>query len=212
MKTKNLVILGLSCLLLIACDKQIDEKTQDTVDDNKVTEETALPSGHPAAGVSQSPQPGQVINSGIVKESFIGGGYTYAAIEVNNQVVWMAGPAVKLAIGSQVGWKDATLMENFSSPSLNRTFDQIYFISSFMQPQAVELNIGQVEEMIASAGYTYIKVKTDTKSVWLAAPETVVAKGETIQWEGGAVMRNFKSNSLDRIFDEIVFVDKITKS
>ena len=213
MKIKYLAIFASLSLILTACGEQKEEKATEAEPVKQTTEtaETALPPGHPSVTPAQTPQQGKVVNSGIVKEVFSGGGYTYAAVDVNGKVVWVAGPASNIEVGSTVGWKDASLMENFSSPSLNKTFDQIYFVSGFVKPQQVSLNKGQVEESIASAGYLYIKVKTETKTVWLAAPETTVANGETVQWEGGAVMRNFKSNTLERIFEEIIFVDKIIK-
>ncbi len=179
-----------------------------------------LPAGHPDLSGMQAPAhqeaqtsqtSGNVVNSGIVRETMSAGGYTYAAIEVQNQVIWMAGPTVKLEIGSVVGWKDAALMKGFTSPSLNRTFDQIYFVSSFMEPKQKNANQGIVEEAIPSAGYIYLKINSGEKSVWLAAPESQINVGENISWQGGAVMRNFASTSLNRQFDEIIFVDRVNK-
>lgn len=210
MKTKYLVICASFGLVLGACGEQKQETAKEATPEKQVTE-TAMPAGHPSVTPSQTAEQGKVINSGVVKEVFSGGGYSYAAVDVDGKVIWVAGPAANLEVGSTVGWKDASLMENFSSPSLNRTFDQIYFVSGFVKPQQVSLHQGQVEETIVSAGYVYVKVKTDTKTVWLAVPETAVSNGETVMWEGGATMRNFKSNTLDRIFEEIIFVDKVSK-
>ena len=58
-----------------------------------------------------------------------------------------------------------------------------------------------------SAGYSYIEVETPKGAgTWLAAPMTDVKPGDTVSWSGGSVMRNFSSSSLDRTFDEILFV------
>ena len=60
--------------------------------------------------------------------------------------------------------------------------------------------------------YTYIQVtgKTDKdKPVWLAATKTKVAKGDTIRYGGGAVMSNYFSKTLNKTFEEIIFVDKV---
>lgn len=233
MKTMYLTIFVLVSLILSACSEQTKEPTKEAEPVKQVVEQ-ALPEGHPAveAGAvatatpaTQMPQQAKAIYVGVVKETFEGGGYTYASVETNGNLIWLAGPASKLEIGSQVSWTEGLLMENFKSKSLDRTFERLYFVNSFapsqqampMQanpmnaPVQTNLNKGIVEEAIASAGYVYIKVKTDTASVWLAAPETTVSNGEAIQWQGGAVMHDFQSKTLERTFDEIVFVDKITK-
>ena len=43
----------------------------------------------------------------------------------------MAGPETALAVGAKVGTVKGMLMSGFRSTTLNRTFDQIYFVSSF---------------------------------------------------------------------------------
>jgi len=218
MKSIYLTIFVIVSLILSACSEQPKEPAKEA-EPVKQAVETALPEGHPAA-TAQMPQQAKAIYTGVVKETFEGGGYTYASVETNGGLIWLAGPASKLELGSQISWTEGLLMENFKSKSLDRTFDQLYFVNSFAPsqqaspmkaPVQASLNKGIVEETIASAGYVYIKVKTDTASVWLAAPETTVVNGDAIEWQGGAVMHDFQSKALDRTFAEIVFVDKITK-
>lgn len=69
--------------------------------------------------------------SGTVLETMDSGGYTYAKIDRGGSQVWTAGPASKLVVGAHVGAVTGTLMSGFRSETLNRTFDQIYFVSSF---------------------------------------------------------------------------------
>ena len=71
-------------------------------------------------------------------------------------------------------------------------------------------NKGKVLETMDASIYTYIQVSSDKGPVWIAASKTKVAKGETISYPDGAVMTNFNSKSLNRTFDKIIFVDKIT--
>lgn len=68
---------------------------------------------------------------------------------------------------------------------------------------------GMVKQSIKSAGYTYIEVDVDGESVWLAAPEMDLADGASVAWNGGLVMKNFSSKSLNRTFPEILFVDNV---
>jgi len=66
---------------------------------------------------------------------------------------------------------------------------------------------GIVKEMMHAAGYTYMHVDTGTgKPVWIAATMMRIKPEQKIQWADAAVMRNFKSSSLHRTFDEILFV------
>ncbi len=66
---------------------------------------------------------------------------------------------------------------------------------------------GVVKTMLHSSGYTYMDVDTgNDKSVWIAAAMMRIKIGDTIKWTDAAVMRDFKSSSLHRTFDEILFV------
>jgi hypothetical protein len=70
-------------------------------------------------------------------------------------------------------------------------------------------NTGKVLETMDASIYTYMQVTSPNGPVWLAASKTKVAKGNTISYPDGAVMTNFTSNSLNRTFDKIIFIDKI---
>src|SRR4051812_24936841 len=69
--------------------------------------------------------------AGTVLETMDSGGYTYAKLDSGGKQVWVAGPETKLAVGTVVGNVTGTLMSGFKSTTLNRTFDEIYFINSF---------------------------------------------------------------------------------
>jgi hypothetical protein len=64
---------------------------------------------------------------------------------------------------------------------------------------------GTVEETMDSGGYTYVLLKTADREIWVAAPKTVVKVGQKIAFAPGMVMKNFKSETLNRTFDEVVF-------
>jgi hypothetical protein len=81
----------------------------------------APPTGAPAAGGM----------TGTVAETMKAGGYTYARVTVAGQDVWAAGPEAVLAVGSTVDLAGGTLMTAFRSDTLDRTFDQIYFVSDW---------------------------------------------------------------------------------
>ena len=65
---------------------------------------------------------------------------------------------------------------------------------------------GRVEQTMDSGGYTYVLLKKkDGKTVWVAAPQMKAAVGEHLTFEGGMEMVNFKSTTLKRTFDKIIF-------
>jgi hypothetical protein len=57
--------------------------------------------------------------------------YTYAKLDKGTGAVWVAGPETKLTVGTKIGATSGTLMTAFRSTTLDRTFDEIYFIASF---------------------------------------------------------------------------------
>jgi len=70
-------------------------------------------------------------------------------------------------------------------------------------------NRGQVLSSVQVPGYTYIEVRNNGRTVWIAGTPVEVEEGEIISWGQSAVMRNFKSTVLDRVFEEILFVSGV---
>lgn len=67
-------------------------------------------------------------------------------------------------------------------------------------------NSGKVTEVIAAAQYTYLKVARDGVETWLAVPRLDIAVGSEIRYGDGAVMKDFHSTSLNRTFEQVLFV------
>jgi len=57
-------------------------------------------------------------------------GYLYLEIKSATGNVWVAAPMADIKVGDQVEWSGASLMRNFSSKSLGRSFAEIYFAAS----------------------------------------------------------------------------------
>ena len=64
---------------------------------------------------------------------------------------------------------------------------------------------GKVLETMDSGGYTYVLLATEDGEKWVAAPKTLITVGQTAAFASGMVMRDFKSETLGRTFDELVF-------
>jgi len=67
---------------------------------------------------------------------------------------------------------------------------------------------GKVVETINSGGYTYVNIEKDGKSTWVAAPEMKVSVGDNLSFPPGMPMTNFKSKTLNRTFETIIFTGK----
>ncbi len=71
--------------------------------------------------------------------------------------------------------------------------------------QAMQGVSGKVVETMNSGGYTYALVKKGGTKIWVALPQSAIAVGSEIVCQPGMEMSNFKSASLNRSFESIVF-------
>ena len=67
---------------------------------------------------------------------------------------------------------------------------------------------GTITDIINVPGYTYAEVETANGTVWVAATSVSVQVGDTVSFTTGMQMRDFYSNSLEREFKVIYFVDR----
>jgi hypothetical protein len=74
------------------------------------------------------------------------------------------------------------------------------------------LKKGIVQEVEQVSSYTYLNVLEEGTKKWLAVPSIEAKIGETFYYKGGMIMPNFESTELNRTFDEVVFLSKITKA
>ena len=104
----------------------------DTPSAGPLPEGAQLPPDHPPIGIpGDAADPGADATVATVLETMDSGGYTYAKLEIGGDEVWAAGPPTSLAEGDRVALGGVMGMENFSAPSLGRTFDRILFVSTF---------------------------------------------------------------------------------
>lgn len=69
---------------------------------------------------------------------------------------------------------------------------------------------GTVKETMAASGYTYALMQTGGQELWLAGPNVELKVGDTITTSRGTPMTQFTSKTLDRTFEQILFVDNIS--
>jgi hypothetical protein len=61
-----------------------------------------------------------------------GGGYTYAKVDESGNIYWIAGPQTEISVGSQISFIEQMVMKDFTSKSLNRTFDHLVFVTAIV--------------------------------------------------------------------------------
>ena len=108
---------------LIACENVTSET------------ETAIPTDQLGQTPSQAPAAPQLAaGSGKVVQKLDASRYTYIRLDdgAGNET-WAAVPKTKLEIGEQIALKGGTVMRNFNSKTLNRTFDSIIFATGVIR-------------------------------------------------------------------------------
>jgi hypothetical protein len=70
----------------------------------------------------------------------------------------------------------------------------------------------EVKEVIQTSNYTYLKVKENISERWVAVIRQEAKVGDVFYYEGALQMNNFQSKELNRTFDEIFFLTRISKT
>ncbi|MGE4396264.1 MAG: hypothetical protein AB7D34_02275 [Sulfurimonas sp.] len=67
-----------------------------------------------------------------VLETINGGGYTYAKVDEDGNIYWIAGPQTNIGTGMKISFLEQMVMSDFTSKSLNKHFDQLVFVSAIV--------------------------------------------------------------------------------
>jgi hypothetical protein len=78
--------------------------------------------------------------------------------------------------------------------------------------QKNEAHIGKVIDKIPAKGYTYLQVSENKNDYWIAVPTMEIEIGETVYFSRFMVMEDFRSDNIDKSFDQILFVEDARKS
>jgi hypothetical protein len=73
-------------------------------------------------------------------------------------------------------------------------------------------NIFEVSEVLQANSYSYLKVKENGGELWMAVTKQEIEPGEVYYYDEALQMTDFHSKDLDRTFDVIYFVNKISKN
>ena len=72
------------------------------------------------------------------------------------------------------------------------------------------MNAITAQEVIQAKSYTYVKGDQDGQEVWLAILKSDVQVGNTYYYGQSMQMKNFQSKELDRTFDSILFLERLS--
>jgi hypothetical protein len=137
-----------------------------------------------------------------VLETMNGGGYTYVQVKTDTGVIWAAGPQAAVKVGDLVNLGDGMLMSDFHSETLDRTFEEIYFVGGIEvvgggsvpamasahgegdAPAAVE--IGAIKK--ADGGSTIAELFAGKSDL---AGKPVIVRGRVVKYTSGIMGRNW---------------------
>jgi hypothetical protein len=170
--------------------------------------------------------------SGKVVETVDSGGYTYICLEKDGKKTWVALTTMKVKVGDELNLMPGAEMNNFTSKTLNRTFDKVIFSGGLAvspadkkaadkkaaekkaedkkaAPTKLEPPVlsGKVVETMNAKVYTYLKIEKDGKAGWTAVPNTTIKVGDEVEVLPGTDMGSFTSGNLGRTFENIHFSD-----
>jgi len=77
--------------------------------------------------------------TGTVAETMNAASYTYVLLDTGAEKIWFAGPACVIKTGDRLTVHAGLLKENFTSKTLNRTFEKIYFTEAIMTPEGARV-------------------------------------------------------------------------
>jgi hypothetical protein len=70
------------------------------------------------------------IMTGTVVETMNASSYTYVQFDTGSKKIWAAAPTFQVKIGDKVNVPMGALMKNYQSKTLNRTFEEVYFVGA----------------------------------------------------------------------------------
>jgi hypothetical protein len=162
--------------------------------------------GAATAAVADTGQPAVATITGEVAETMDAASYTYLRVKAANGDVWVATAKTKVAAGEKVVVPLESEMRNFHSPSLNRDFPLIYFVTAITregEPTPPRMAVGHGMGSAQPAQQPPVKVEpvappaggSSIADVWAnrakLVGKTVIVRGTVVKFNGGILDRNW---------------------
>lgn len=145
--------------------------------------------------------------TGKVVETMNSGGYTYVCVENNGKKTWVAVPQMTATVGATMSFMPGAAMPNFTSKTLNRTFDSIVFSGgpasgasvvknapSGMSSGGSKVNVAsldkniKVEKATGPSAYTVGEIYAKRASL---DKKKVTVRGKVVKFSEGIMGRNW---------------------
>ena len=172
-------------------------------------QESAMPPAQTPSAVKSSQE--DVLLSGTVAETMNSGGYTYIKLDMGGKARWVAIPLTEVKAGQQVKLQPGIEMGNFTSKTLNKTFDNIIFSGGLASgssggaagKSAMALHSGntgskgaaakpaekiKVEKATGPDAYTVGEIHEKTSALH---EKTAVVKGKVVKVSEGIMGKNW---------------------
>ncbi len=81
-----------------------------------------------------------------------------------------------------------------------------------MMKESLGMRAVEVIDLLNAPGYTYLQVKEKENTFWIAVPQMEVEKGEKLYFSKSMEMKNFRSETIDKTFESVLFVEDITRN
>jgi hypothetical protein len=78
------------------------------------------------------------------------------------------------------------------------------------ESEVLQTQQATVVSVINIPQFTYLEIKQNNQTRWLATSTIAAKKGDVIKFDSGSTMDNFKSKALNRTFPSITFVNRVT--
>ncbi len=140
--------------------------------------------------------------TGKVAETMNSGGYTYVKLEKEGREIWVAVGEADIKVGDDMAFYSGSVMHNFTSKTLGRTFDSIVFSpgpigvqgdpnhSEFMSTGAVKPEMENIQVEKAAGADAYTIGELYEKSADLNA-KSVTVKGAVVKVSTGIMGMNW---------------------
>jgi len=125
-------IITLVAAALTLCVGCHSDESQDVAAAAPAQEAASVPAASAPAAPARAEVPAATGSiTGTVVETMDSGGYTYMLVDTGTEQVWAAGPVADVTVGAEVSFDGSMTMADYTSPTLERTFDTIFFTGAF---------------------------------------------------------------------------------
>lgn len=169
---RYLILLSLVSIVFVSCSNQSGQNAEN----DKALEQVMQKMMKGEKQASQRTKNLASANQAKVVDAIDAGIYTYVRLNENGKVFWAAINSRPIEIGQSYTYSDATMMLDFESKQLGRTFDTVMFIQHFDIAKSMESGNMHAGEFKKSDPHSHTKTRQQ-EEIEVSAP----GEGYTIQ-------------------------------